>query len=129
MNAIDCEIVQAVREIMPMKPCAHVQRDRDFDTVQDVISALAERYSDPTLDLAAVAMKMRMSPKRLSAILNKNVGESFRQLLRNTRIEEAKRILRLRKYSVKGVASRVGSADSHYFSRNFKEVTEVNAGG
>src|SRR5882757_4689881 len=90
--------------------------------------ALAERYSDPTLDLAAIAIKMRMSPKRLSMILNKNVGVSFRQLLRNVRIEEAKRILRLRKYSVKEVASRVGFADSHYFSRSFKEATGVNAG-
>jgi len=97
--------------------------------VRDVISALAERYSDPALDLAAIAIKMRMSPKRLSMILNKNVGVSFRQLLRNIRIEEAKRILRLRKYSVKEVASRVGFAVSHYFSRSFKEVTGVNAGG
>jgi AraC-like DNA-binding protein/uncharacterized membrane protein len=100
MNAIDCEIVRAIRRIMPIKPCPHVQRDQDFDTVRGVIGALAEKYSDPTLDLAAVAMKMRMSPKRLSVILNKNVGVSFRQLLRNIRIEEAKRILRLRRYSV-----------------------------
>ncbi|MDX6712688.1 MAG: hypothetical protein QOH96_3704 [Blastocatellia bacterium] len=83
VNDNDCEIVQAVREIMPIKPCAHVQRDRDFDTLRDVISALAERYSDSALDLTAIAIKMRMSPKRLSMILNENVGVSFRQLLRN----------------------------------------------
>jgi len=128
VNDNDCEIVRAIRGIMPIQPCAHLQKDEDFDTVRDVIGALAEKYSDPTLDLAAVAMKMRMSPKRLSVILNKNVGVSFRQLLRNIRIEEAKRILRLRRYSVKEVASRVGFADSHYFSRSFKEVTGVNAG-
>jgi len=94
--------------------------------VRDVISALAERYSDPAIDLAAIAIKMRMSPTRLSMILSKNVGVSFRQILRNIRIEETKRILRLRKYSVKEVASRLGFADSHYFSRSFKEVTGVN---
>jgi hypothetical protein len=57
--------------LIAIKPCAHVQRDQDFDTVRDVISALAERYSDPALDLAAIAIKMRMSSKRLSMILNK----------------------------------------------------------
>ena len=40
-----------------------------------------------------------------------------------TRIEEAKRMLASRHYSVKEVAERVGFSDCHYFSRSFKELT------
>jgi AraC-like DNA-binding protein len=44
------------------------------------------------------------------------------------RIEEAKRILTSRQFSVKEVALLVGFSDSHYFSRSFKESTGVRAG-
>jgi AraC-like DNA-binding protein len=43
------------------------------------------------------------------------------------RIEEAKRILASRQFTVKEVAARVGFSDSHYFSRSFRESTGLKA--
>lgn len=126
-NNADCEMVVALRKIMPFPPCEHLQKDKNYDTLRDLIVILSQRYSDPALDLAGVARKLAVSPKRLSLILNQEVGVSFRHLLRNVRIEEAKRILRNHRYSVKEVAARVGFTDSHYFSRSFKELTGQNA--
>lgn len=126
-NDSDCEMVAALRRIMPFQPCEHLQKDQNYDTLRDLIVELTQRYSDPALDLAGVARKLAVSPKRLSFILNQEVGVSFRYLIRNVRIEEAKRMLQSHQYSVKEVAVRVGFTDSHYFSRSFKELTGQNA--
>ena len=126
-NNSDCEMVAALRKIMPFPPCEDLQKDRNYDTLRDLIVVLSRMYPDPALDLAGVAKKLGVSPKRLSLILNQEVGVSFRHLLRNVRIEEAKRILRSHRYSVKEVAARVGFTDNHYFSRSFKELTGQHA--
>lgn len=123
----DCAIVSTLREVMPFPACEHLNREWDYDAVRRLINVLDEEHADPTLDLAKVAKKMPISPKRLSIILNQRVGVSFRQLLRQVRVEEAKRMLATRQYSVKEVAARVGFTDSHYFSRSFKELTGQNA--
>lgn len=123
----DCEVVQSLRRVMPFETCSHISRGRDYDAVRALIEALSQTYPDPTLNLAKVALKISISPKRLSIILNNHVGIGFRELLRNVRIEEAKRMLRTRQYSVKEVAARVGFTDSHYFSKSFKELTGQNA--
>jgi len=123
----DCEIIRALRKVLPLEPCAHTHKGYNYDTVREVIRVIAERYSDPDLDLERVARALPMSPTHLSRILNQQVGVSFRQLLRHTRIEEAKRMLATRRYSVKEVAARVGFTDSHYFSRSFKELTGLSA--
>lgn len=112
---------------MPFPACSHVNKTEDYDTVREVMRLLARMHTDPQLSLKKVAGKMPISPKRLSIILNNHVGVSFRQLLRHVRIEEAKRMLRTRRYSVKEVAAHVGFSDSHHFSRSFKEMTGQNA--
>jgi AraC-like DNA-binding protein len=126
-NDADCEMVAALRRTMPFPPCEHLQKDQNYDTLRDLIVVLTRQYSDPALDLAGVARNLAVSPKRLSFILNQEARVSFRHLLRNVRIEEAKRFLRSHRYSVKEVAARVGFTDSHYFSRSFKELTGQSA--
>jgi AraC-like DNA-binding protein len=126
-NDNDFEIVRSMREVLPLQTCEHIGKGYNYDTVREVIRVIAEKYPDPDLDLEDVAKSLPMSPKHLSRILNQQVGVSFRQLLRHTRIEEAKRMLASRRFSVKEVAARVGFTDSHYFSRSFKEVTGLSA--
>lgn len=126
-NNSDQEIVHALRSVMPLAACPHLHKGRNYDTLREVLRVLAEKYPDPRLDLDQVAKELPISPKRLSKILNQQVGVSFRQLLRDVRIEEAKRILTSRKFSVKEVAARVGFSDSHYFSRSFRESTGFKA--
>lgn len=123
----DLQIVSAIRKVLPLKPCEHTHKEFNFETVRNVMRTIAENYADPDLDLEKVANSLPMTPVQLSHILNQEVGVSFRQLLRHTRIEEAKRLLASSRFSVKEVAVRVGFADSHYFSRTFKELTGQSA--
>lgn len=123
----DLEIVRSLRTVLPMQACVHVRKGIHYDTVREVIRVIFENYSNPDVDLNRVARELSMAPAHLSRILNRQVGVSFRQLLKNTRIEEAKLMLASQKYSVKEVAARVGFSDSHYFSRSFKELTGQTA--
>jgi AraC-like DNA-binding protein len=123
----DLELVRAVRKIMPMRACKHTIREHNFELVREVTRIISENYADPDLNLNRIADQVPTSPSKLSRILNKQVGISFRQLLKQIRIEEAKRMLASHRYSVKEVAARVGFNDSHYFSRSFKEMTGLNA--
>ncbi|MEP7214056.1 MAG: helix-turn-helix transcriptional regulator [Acidobacteriota bacterium] len=123
----DLELVKTIRQVMPLPACEHADAPYNYDFVRDVTRVIAEHYSDPELSLGQVARELPTSPSKLSRVLNKHVGVSFRQLLRHIRIEEAKRMLASHRYSVKEVAARVGFSDSHYFSRSFKEMTGLNA--
>jgi two-component system response regulator YesN len=123
----DLEIVSALRKVLPIQPCLHVHKGHNYETVKEVVRVISEHYANPDLDLTVVAQQLPMSANQLSRILNQQVGISFRQLLRQTRIEEAKRMLASQEFSVKEVAARVGFSDSHYFSRSFKELTGVSA--
>jgi two-component system response regulator YesN len=106
-----------------MAPCEHTQTDSSFELVKEVTRVLADNFSDADLDLEQVADELSVSPTRLSRVLNREVHVSFRQMLRQVRIEEAKRLLATSRLSVKEIAARVGFSDSHYFSRIFKEMT------
>jgi YesN/AraC family two-component response regulator len=123
----DLEIVRSLRRVLPLEPCEHVHKGDHYDTVREVVRVINKHYANPDLDLTRVAKELPMRPAHLSRILNQQVGVSFRQLLKTTRIEEAKRMLASRKYSVKEIAARVGFSDSHYFSRSFKELTGQTA--
>jgi len=123
----DLEIVRSLRQVLPIARCSHVHKGNNYDIVRSVVRVISENYADPALDLEYVARRIAMPSAQLSRILNQQVGVSFRQLLRQTRIEEAKRMLASREYRVKEVAARVGFTDSHYFSRSFKELTGLSA--
>jgi len=123
----DLEMVSAVRRVLPLKSCVHLNRESNYDLVREVIRVIAEKYSDPDLNLKRVAEGVGTTPSNLSRILNNQVGVSFRQLLRDIRIQKAKRMLASQHYSVKQVAARVGFSDSHYFSRSFRELTGLSA--
>jgi two-component system response regulator YesN len=119
--------VRSLRANLPLKPCEHTLQSKNHDLVREVVRIIGESYADPDLDLRQVADNLPMSPAQLSRILNQQVGVSFRQLLRRTRIEEAKRMLASRRFSVKEVAARVGFTDSHYISRSYKAHTGLSA--
>lgn len=123
----DLRIVRSIRSLLPLHPCDHLHKKSNYETVRDVIRMISENYSDFDLSLEKVARSLSLSPAQLSRILNQDVGVSFRHLLRQTRIEEAKHLLASRRYSIKEVALRVGFSDSHYFSRTFKALTGQSA--
>lgn len=127
VNSNDLDVVRHMRSVLPLPGCEHTRRSDNYDLAQDALRVIRERYADTALDLPWVARELSVSPKKLSRVLNQEAGMSFRQLLRNIRVEEAKRMLSCGEYSIKQVAAHVGFSDGHYFSRSFKEVSGQSA--
>ena len=126
-NRNDLEIVRAVRTIFPFSPCLHLNRPDGYDLVREVIRVITENYANRLLNLKSVAEEINISPANLSRILNKEFRVSFRHILREIRIQQAKAMLTSERYSVKEVAARAGFSDTHYFSRSFKRVVGLSA--
>jgi len=123
----DLETIRTVRALLPIDPCSCMEKPQNSEIVKDAIKVISSQFADADLNLEKVADQLPVSAAQLSRILNHEVGISFRQLLQQTRIEEAKRMLSTHKYSIKQVAYSVGFSDSHYFSRCFKKVTGYKA--
>jgi len=126
-NGKDLETISTVRALLPIEPCSCMEKPQNSEIVKEAIKVISSQFSDADLNLEKVADQLPVSAAQLSRILNHEVGISFRQLLQQTRIEEAKRMLSTNKYSIKQVAYSVGFSDSHYFSRCFKKVTGYKA--
>lgn len=90
------------------------------------IRIINEKYADPDLSLVSVSTEISVSPNYLSALLKKDTGETFKELLTKKRIETAKELLLDTSLKVREIAEKCGYNDQHYFSYCFKKYTGVS---
>lgn len=95
------------------------------DVVERGILYIEKNYFNPDLTLENVAEAVGRSTAYYSHLLMKKQGMSFRQLLANKRINEAKRLLNSSQLSIKEIADQVGFRNPSYFTRLFKELTTM----
>lgn len=90
--------------------------------------ALARLYIDQNyylpIGLADFAEQLKMNPNYLGGILKRAGGRTFRQLLNERRVYEAKLRIQLHtRESIQSIASGCGFPDSNYFCSVFKKLT------
>lgn len=78
-------------------------------------------YGDPTLSLVGVSNNIHVSPNYLSALIKKETGASFVDLLTKKRIETARELVLGSAMKMREIAERCGYSDQHYFSYCFKK--------
>lgn len=94
---------------------------------QEILTYVKENYRDPDLNVAQTGLKFQMTPAYLSAILKKQTGKSLLTIINETRIKEAKRLLK-QGVSVQETAVRTGFRDSSAFIRVFRKMVGVTPG-
>ena len=83
-------------------------------------------YRDPNLSLSRLAKKLRISPHRLSQLLNDNLQKRFTQFINEYRIEEAKALLRSDNHlKMEVVAEECGFNSPSTFYTAFKKFTNT----
>ena len=87
---------------------------------------IQEHYSDPSLDMNALASISGVSAHQLSGLFRKKFGVSVWQYVIDTRIDAASKLLRSPGFSVGMVAEQCGFRDVYYFSRLFKKQMGVS---
>lgn len=79
------------------------------------------------LGLETFAEKYHVTPQYLSNLFTKETGSTFSEYLRQVRLEKAKELLLTTDMKVYEVACAVGYPDQKYFSKVFREYTQMPA--
>ncbi|MFC5405863.1 helix-turn-helix domain-containing protein [Cohnella soli] len=95
------------------------------DLVLSAIAYMEEHFTEK-INAGLLAKRAALTPKYFGTIFRQATGQSISDYLLRLRLEEAKRLLRLKKYSVQQVAERVGIGDLYYFSKLFKRAEGIS---
>ena len=93
--------------------------------IAEVQQKLMERCEEK-ITLGEIAEEIYMSPKYLGTLFKKETGISFKEFQTSVKICRAKTLLADRNVRISEVAERLGYQDIDYFSRIFRQETEVS---
>lgn len=99
---------------------SQVGHDRD-SIIHQAKKYIAGHFADSNLSLNEVAAQISFSPNHFSAVFSAETGETFRDYLSHTRIEQAKKLLRSTHLKCAEIAFQCGYNDPHYFSLMFRK--------
>jgi AraC-like DNA-binding protein len=98
-------------------PARHLLRARDLADA---------RYSDPALDVPALARRAHASVAHFSRTFKDTFGETPHQYLQTRRIERAQELLRLTELTVSEICLAVGYTSLGSFSATFKRTVGMS---
>jgi AraC-like DNA-binding protein len=78
------------------------------------------------LSLALLGRKLGAGKTNLCAVCKRDFGMTVNELIRSTRIEQAKKLLQAGDESIAAIAEQVGILDYNYFSKVFKSETGLS---
>lgn len=90
---------------------------------EKAIQIMEEHYYDTGLSLSQVSSMIGVSPNYLSALMKKETGSTFIDLLTKIRIETARKLLLETAMKIRDISQQCGYSDQHYFSYCFKKYT------
>ena len=93
---------------------------------EQALHIIEREYGDPDLSLVGVSSKINVSPNYLSALMKKEAGASFVDLLTRRRMETAKELVMGTSMKVREISEKCGYRDQHYFSYCFKKYCGVS---
>jgi len=89
-------------------------------------SKLVSDTINENISVNEYASKFNLTIDKLNEICKENYGQSPKTIILEKKITEAKRLLYFTDLSVKEIAFRLGFEDSSYFSRIFKQKTNLS---
>lgn len=102
--------------------------DSDNYIVRNVKKHLKQHYKEGIV-LKEVAETFGLTNTYLSMLFKKETGETLKDYLTALKIEKAKELLKETNWQVSEIAKEIGYDNEHYFSRIFKQKTEMTPTG
>lgn len=116
-----------IRLCLEAKEIMTSQRKQNSEIICDGAMHIIEtEYDDETLSLVSISERLHVSASYLSAILRKNRGDTFVNLLTSKRMAAAQEYLKCTSMKIMEVAKRCGYSDQHYFSYCFKRYYGIS---
>ncbi|MBD0378707.1 response regulator transcription factor [Paenibacillus sedimenti] len=113
LEAFTVEAFDLLNEESPMK---------NRRIVDEALAYIRKNYSGQ-ISLEELARHVNVHPVHVSRLFSKDLGQTFKHILTEVRIEEAKRLLKDINYRVYEISSLVGYEKPRYFSELFRSVT------
>ena len=92
-----------------------------------VLAYIRDNFTDMDLNISQIALQFHMTPAYLSIVFKKQTGESILDVIRNMRIDYAKKLLE-EGLSVAEVSEKAGFRESSTFIKVFKNSVGVTPG-
>jgi two-component system response regulator YesN len=102
------------------------KQEATTDFIERGLQYMEQNYHRPQFALEEVAQAVGRSASYFSHLLSQRKGKTFRQLLTEIRLQQAKSLLRESTSGVQEIADQIGYTDPNYFSRVFKEGVGVS---
>lgn len=106
---------------------AEAQLPRCRAEIGQIVAAIVE-HPEIDLPLHESAAMASIHPQYLSNLFKKEIGVGYSEFINIVRIQEAKRLLKNKAWSIQQVAERCGFSEAPYFNRRFKAVTGMTPG-
>lgn len=94
----------------------------DYSEITVRAISLIEEHQRESVSLEEAAREIGVTPQYLSRIFKIDTAKSFKEYHKNLRMEEAKRLLREDRLSVREISDMLGFNDYNYFIRTFKKT-------
>nr|HML45959.1 AraC family transcriptional regulator [Clostridia bacterium] len=121
------DLLQCLSEVTRML-CASVMGDREgrSDSLKKQICAYIDaRYSDSVLTQEEIAGAMQVTVSYLNRYFKAQTGQSLASYIDALRMEEARRLLRETKMTVKDIVAQVGYGNTNHFIRKFRTTYQM----
>lgn len=92
--------------------------------VDNIIGILKSRLSG-SVTLDEIAEQLFFSKTYIKSVFKKNTGTTIIKYFNGLKIDEAKRLISTKKYTVTEITKLLGFSSVHYFSRLFKQLTDM----
>ncbi len=107
--------------VMPKTIAPTVASKNLSDRIKQIL--LENVYTE--ISLARIASELFFSVTYIKTTFKKSTGKSVMQYFAELKVEEAKRLISLDRYTFMEIAYKLGYSSLHYFSRQFKKVTGI----
>ncbi len=104
-----------------------VEKSEDQRLTDSILEYIDLNFTDFSLNLSRMSGELGYSPKYISRIFKQNIGMTFSEYLKHTRINYAIFLMEQGITSVKNIALLSGYNDPLYFSNVFKKETGISA--
>ena len=103
------------------------EQDKGNPYIRKALRYMSDNYSEH-LGLSQVAEYVQLSPSYFSSLFHQTVGVSFREQLCRIRVEESKRLLLNKQYTLADIAISMGFPDQSYYCKVFKRIVGITPG-
>ncbi len=98
--------------------------NRSSRKVAEAVDYIGAHYMKP-ISLRHVASELQVNPSRLARLVKAHTGRTVVQLIHETRVAQARKLLQRSAMSCTEIAYEVGFGDQSYFIKHFRRLTGV----